>query len=45
MPMIPSSLVANYKYNEETPIVSLIKLFQQNEGIESFEEADSIVVA
>lgn len=39
MPMIPSSLVANYKYNEETPIVSLIKLFQQNEGIESFEEA------
>ncbi|GGG90555.1 sialic acid synthase [Staphylococcus pragensis] len=39
IPMIPSSLVANYKYNEETPIVSLIQLFRQSEGIDSFEEA------
>ncbi|RIL71563.1 sialic acid synthase [Staphylococcus devriesei] len=30
IPMIPSSLVATYKYNEEAPIISLIKLYQLN---------------
>lgn len=30
IPMIPSSLVATYKYNKEAPIISLMHLYRQN---------------
>lgn len=37
-PVIPSSLVANYPYNDETPVISLIKQYQQTMPDYSFEQ-------
>ncbi|UDI77764.1 sialic acid synthase [Staphylococcus taiwanensis] len=39
IPIIPSSLVATYKYNDEPPIISLIKLYKQTHLHESYEAA------
>lgn len=38
-PVIPSSLVATYPFNKETPIVSLIKIYQTSHKYDLFEEA------
>ncbi|EHJ07620.1 IucA/IucC family protein [Staphylococcus simiae] len=38
-PVIPSSLVANYPYNDETPVITLIKQYQQTMPDCSFEQA------
>ena len=38
-PMIPSSLVANYAYNYETPINTLIKKYAQTHACDSYKEA------
>lgn len=38
-PVIPSSLVATYPFNKETPIVSLIKIYQTSHQCDLFEEA------
>ncbi len=38
-PMIPSSLVANYVYNYETPINTLIKKYAQTHAFVSYKEA------
>ena len=39
VPVIPSSLVATYPYNSETPIQTLIQTYQVSKGFQSFEEA------
>ncbi|AKL92465.1 IucA/IucC family protein [Staphylococcus capitis] len=39
IPVIPSSLVATYPYNSETPIQTLIQTYQISKGFQSFEEA------
>lgn len=36
-PMIPSSLVATYPFNNEAPVVTLIKRYQSSAGLSSFE--------
>ncbi|BCN89091.1 IucA/IucC family protein [Staphylococcus argenteus] len=36
-PMIPSSLVASYPFNNEPPVVTLIKRYQSTAGLSSFE--------
>lgn len=39
VPLIPSSLVATHPSNDETPLVSLIKLYKAQRQIESFNSA------
>ena len=39
VPVIPSSLVATYPFNDEKPIETLIKTYQDARGYETFEDA------
>lgn len=45
IPLIPSSLVANYSNNDEAPIVTLIKTYADKFNIKSYEEACSNWIA